>query len=63
MADNGPGTPRPGADRENEPAFARRGWIIAVAVGLTVVGTWLAGVVGLLLAVVVAGVFLLVASR
>ncbi|MFA9431934.1 hypothetical protein [Egicoccus sp. AB-alg2] len=63
MSQSDPEPQRPGAERANDPVFARRGWVWGVVIGLTVVGIYLGGVVGLLIAAVVAAVFFFVASR
>jgi len=53
----------PGADRAGDSFFARRGWMVAVFIGLTAIGTYVAGIVGLLIMAAIGAVFLLVASR
>jgi hypothetical protein len=58
--------PRPepaGAERADNPWFARRAWVLGVVITLAVLGTYLAGIVGLLVAALLGGLFLLVAKR
>ncbi|GGI08082.1 hypothetical protein [Egicoccus halophilus] len=63
MSEPSPQPQRPGAERTGDSWFARRSWVFGVAIGLTVIGTWIAGIVGLLISLVIAGIFLVIATR